>query len=155
MSAIPPVDQTQAMAADRERPTPSSPVRPDPEVLERPIRRTFTGEFKRRIVKEAAACTQPGQIGALLRRHGLYHSYLEKWRDAAEAGELAGLEPKKRGLQPMEENPLADEVARLQRELRKAQARAERAERLIELQKKVSELLGIALEPPDENGAPR
>lgn len=133
----------------------SRPMAPDPEVLERPVRRKFKAEFKRRIVEETAACTAPGEVGALLRRHGLYSSHLVDWRRQYEQGALAGLEPRRRGCKPQEKNPLADKVARLERDLRRAQARAERAERLVELQKKVSELLGIALEQPDESGERR
>ena len=69
----------------------------DTEVSAAPKRRTFTAEYRRRIVKEAAACTKPGEIGALLRREGLYSSHLVSWRRAAEKGELSALSPKKRG----------------------------------------------------------
>jgi len=121
---------------------------PDPQV-ERPARRTFTAEYKNRILEQADHCTPgDGKLGALLRRQGLYSSHLTTWRAQRAAGALAGLAPKKRGRKPTPRNPLAGEVARLQRELRRALARAERAEGLVELQKKVAELFGR--EPPSE-----
>ena len=131
---------------------------PDPEVREYALRapqRKFSGEFKRQVVEAAGACKSPGEVGALLRRKGLYWSHLKAWRVQYAAGALAGLAPKTRGRKPEEKNPLAEQVAQLERELRRAQARAERAERLVELQKKVSELLGVALERPDESGERR
>ncbi len=67
------------------------PVRPDPEVVERPVRRTFTAEFKQQIVAAADACREPGQLGALLRRHGLYSSHLVTWRRQWKPGARAGL----------------------------------------------------------------
>lgn len=120
------------------------------EVASKPRRRRFTAEYKRKILEEAAACTKPGEIGALLRREGLYSSNLVEWRRAQERGGLAGLAPKKRGPAAKEVNPLARKVAELERALAKAERRAERAEGLVELQKKVSELLGIQLPKPDE-----
>ena len=109
---------------------------PDPEVTDRPMRRSFTAEFKRQVLQEAEACKEPGAVGALLRRHGLYASHLVTWRQQRDAGELAGLAPKRRGRKRTPKNPLADDVARLERENHRLLARAERAERLVELQKK-------------------
>jgi len=120
---------------------------PDPQV-DRPARRTFTAEYKKRML-ERADRTAPGELGALLREEGLYSSHLTTWRAQRAAGTLAGLAPKKRGRKPAARNPLAGEVARLQRELRRAVARAERAEGLVELQKKVAELFGREL-PSEE-----
>jgi transposase-like protein len=117
-----------------------------------PLRRRFSAEFKRRVLDEAAKCTEPGQMGALLRRHGLYSSHLTTWRAQAQAGVLAALAARKPGRRAAPKNPLAAKVAQLERELRRAQARAERAERLVEIQKKVSELLGIALPDPERGG---
>jgi hypothetical protein len=94
----------------------------------------------------------PGELGELLRKEGLYSSHLTTWRAQRAEGTLAGLAPKKRGRKPAPKNPLAAEVARLQRELRRALARAERAEGLVELQKKVAELLGREL--PSEETLP-
>ena len=109
---------------------------PDPEVLERPVRRTFTAEYKRAILREADACTKPGEIGALLRREGLYSSHLSKWRRQRERGELEALAPKKRGRKPKAKNPLARKVAELERENAKLRGRLQQAEAIIEIQKK-------------------
>lgn len=120
-------------------------VQPEVEVLARAERRRFTAEYKRRILREAAACAKPGEIGALLRREGLYTSHLSAWRQAKERGELAGLAPKKHGPQARRPDPRDKRIAELERKNRRLQARVERAEALLEVQKKVSELLGIEL----------
>ncbi len=120
----------------------------DTEVSSKPQRRRFTAEYRRRIVKEAAACTQPGEVGALLRKEGLYSSHLASWRRAAEKGELAALTPKKRGAKPKLDDR-DRKLVELQRELAKATARAERAELLVEIQKKVALALGIPLHDSD------
>src|SRR5690242_10496786 len=109
--------------------------RPDPEIVVKAKRRQFSAEYKQRIVQEAAACTQPGQIGALLRREGLYSSHLDKWRKQLAHHGQAGLTPQKRGPKV---DPQAAEVARLQRENERLQARLERAERIIDVQKKLA-----------------
>jgi len=114
------------------------------EVLAKASRRRFTAEYKRKILREADACTKPGAIGALLRREGLYSSNLTTWRAQRERGELAGLTPKKRGPIPKPKNPLTAKVAALEREVSRQKARADRAEALVDLQKKVAELLGTA-----------
>ncbi len=101
----------------------------------KPRRRRFTAEYKRKILDEAAACTKPGEIAALLRREGLYSSNLVEWRRAQQRGALAGLAPKKRGPAAKAVNPLARKVAELERENAKLQRRAERAEALVEVQK--------------------
>jgi transposase len=129
---------------------PTLAVATDPEVTERPKRRVYSAEFKRQVLREVDACTQPGEIGAVLRRHGLYSSHLKTWREQRERGGLSGLAPKKRGRKPAPKNPLVDEVARLQRELRRVTARAERAEGLVELQKKLAALLGEELPSEEE-----
>jgi transposase-like protein len=118
---------------------------PEVEVVAKATRRRFPAEYKLRILREAEACTEPGAIGALLRREGLYSSNLTTWREQRERGELAGLTPKKRGPAPKAKNPLAAKVAALEREVTRQKARAERAEALVELQKKVAELLGTPL----------
>ena len=123
---------------------------PEVEVLAKAIRRRFTAEYKRQILREADARTAPGAIGALLRREGLYSSHLTTWRAQRERGELTGLTPKKRGPAPKPQNPLAAKVAALERAVSREQARADRAEALVELQKKVAELLGTA--PPQHGG---
>jgi len=125
------------------------PPAPDPEVPTSAKRRVFTAEFKRRVLAEGDACG-PGELGALLRRYGLYSSHLVTWRRQRDAGELAGLTPRKRGRKAAPKNPLADEVARLERELRRMTARAERAEGLVDVQKKLAALLGEELPPEEE-----
>ena len=120
------------------------------EVAAKPRRRRFTAEYKRKILDEVAACTKPGEIGALLWREGLYSSNLVEWRRARVRGALAALAPKKRGPVAKAINPLVRKVAELEREILRLQRRADRAEALVEVQKKVSELLGIQLPKPDE-----
>src|SRR5574337_1361371 len=111
------------------------------EGLAKATRRRFSAEYKLKILREAEACTQPGEIGALLRREGLYSSNLTTWRAQRERGELLGLTPKRRGPAPKTKNPLATKVAALEREVTRQTARAERAEALVELQKKVAAFL--------------
>lgn len=112
---------------------------PDPQVLPRAERRQFSAEYKLRILTEADGCTERGEIGALLRREGLYSSHLEKWRKQRARGALAGLGGEKRGRKP---DPQAAETARLQRENEQLRARLERAEHIIDVQKKLAHLLG-------------
>jgi transposase-like protein len=114
-------------------------------VLAKATRRRFSAAYTLKILRDAEACTQPGELGALLRREGLYASNVTTWRAQRQAGELGGLAPKRRGPAPQAKNPLAVRVVALEREMTRLTARAERAEALVELQKKVSELLGIAL----------
>jgi len=134
-------------SADEERTAPS------PEVLERPVRRRFSVECKARILAEADACTEPGMLGELLRREGLYSSHLSTWRRQRDEGALAGLKPKQRGRKAKPKNPLTDEVARLQRENQRLKTRLRQAELIIDVQKKVSEMLNIPLKTPDNEGA--
>jgi transposase-like protein len=115
------------------------------EVMAKATRRRFTAEYKLGVLREADACTEPGEIGALLRREGLYTSHLCLWRKQRRARELMGLAPARRGPAPKATNPLAATVAALEKETRWLTARAERAEALVELQKKVSEILGVEL----------
>jgi transposase-like protein len=121
---------------------------PDPEVPEKASRRRFTAEYKARIVREADRCTRPGEIGSLLRREGLYSSHLTTWRKQRERGALKELAPKKRGRKPEPQNPLAKQVKRLERENERLRKDLHRAELLLEIQKKASELMGIPLSRP-------
>jgi transposase len=118
---------------------------PEIEVVARATRRRFTLEYKRKIVREADGCKTPGAIGALLRREGLYSSHLATWRAARERGELAG-PAKKRGPTPVIPDPRDKQIAELERETARWRRRAERAEALVEIQKKVAALLGT---PPN------
>ena len=120
------------------------------EVLAQAERRRFTVEYKRRILQEADSCTKPGELGALLRREGLYSSHLAAWRAARARGELSGLSPKKRGPKARAPHPDAKRILSLERENRRLRARAARAEALVELQKKVAALLGNELPPSGE-----
>ena len=115
------------------------------EVLAKAERRRFTAEYKWKVLREADRCKQPGEMGALLRREGLYWSNLTTWRKQREGGELAGLRGNGRGPKRREKSPLAEQVRELERENMRLKRRAERAEGLVELQKKVSEILGIEL----------
>jgi len=117
-------------------------VTEDVQVAAKPRRRTYTAEYKRRILKEADACTAPGAIGALLRREGLYSSLLVEWRRARGRGELAALAPKKRGRKPAPVDPRDRKIAELERQLAQMTGRAERAEVLVDAQKNLAALLG-------------
>jgi len=112
------------------------------EVTEKAKRRAFTAEYKRKIVKEAEACKGPGEIGALLRREGLYSSHLTTWRQARDRGELApGAATKKRGPQPAPVDPRDKKIAEMERQIAKLTTRAERAEAIAEIQNKLAALL--------------
>jgi transposase-like protein len=133
-------------------------VPPDPEVVEKPKRRKFSAEYKRRIVEEVEACTKPGEIGALLRREGLYSSVVSSWRRQAKAGAADSLAPKKRGRKPKHKTPeqkrvaeLEKETARLKREKAKLEAKLKRADMIIAFQKKVAALLDIPLNQPESD----
>jgi transposase-like protein len=128
----------------------STPV-VETEVTEKAKRRGFTGEYKKKILAEADRCTEPGAVGALLRREGLYSSHLTTWRRALrERGELHGLEPRKRGPKTQPRDPRDERILALERRAEKLQAELDRANTVIEIQKKVSELLGVALPKSNE-----
>jgi transposase len=116
------------------------------EVVAKATRRRFTVEYKRKIVREADACKTPGAVGALLRREGLYSSRLTTWRAARDRGELAGA-PRKRGPARQVRDPRDKRIAELERETARWRKRAERAEALVEVPKKLSAFLGTPLEP--------
>jgi transposase-like protein len=120
-------------------------VIPEVEVTEKAARRRFSTEYKRKILKEADACTREGDIGALLRREGLYSSHLAVWRAARERRDEAALAPRKRGPKVAPADQRDRKIVELERETRRWKARAERAEALVDLQKKVSMIMGIAL----------
>jgi transposase-like protein len=109
-------------------------------------RRTFTAEYRLRILKQADACRKPGEVGALLRREGLYSSLLVNWRRQREQGALQDLRGRRRGPKPRAVDP---RVKQLEAENRKLQRKLARAETIITLQKKIAELLGIPLTPLD------
>ena len=123
------------------------PVRnkvPNPEVWPRAQRRRFSAEYKLRILEEAGASSGSGQIGALLRREGLYSSHLTTWRRQRAQGQLDGLSPKTRGRKPSVDEGLVKELAALERENERLEFRLQQTETIIDVQKKLSELLGLA-----------
>ncbi len=120
----------------------------DPEVLERPQRRRFTAKYKSQVLQQADACTAQGEIGALLRREGLYSSHLSSWRRLRESGALAGLTPRKRGRKADPAKQQIRRMVELERENQRLRERLAKAETIIDVQKKVSSLLGITLSQP-------
>jgi transposase len=129
-------------------PSPSRAPAPDPEVPAKPQRRRFTAEYRLQILKEADACKKPGELGALLRREGLYSSHLVTWRQQRERGGLAGMRATKRGPKAQ---PVDPRIKQLEAENRRLQRKLQRAETIITLQKKVAEILGIPLKPLDND----
>ena len=125
-----------------------APARPDPEVPAKPQRRRYSAEYRLRILKEAESCKKPGELGALLRREGLYSSHLITWRHQRERGALAGMRATKRGPKARPADP---RVKQLEAENRRLQRKLQRAETIITLQKKVAEILGIPLKPLDND----
>jgi transposase len=122
---------------------------PDPEVVEKPVRRRFTADYKLKIVQEADRCTEPGAIGALLRREGLYSSQLASWRAQRQQGELQALRDDKRGRKATIPHPVQQELDQLRRENHRLRRQVQQAELIIDIQKKASVLLGISLSPPN------
>src|SRR5207244_4439906 len=123
----------------------------DPEVLEKAKRRRYTAEYKIKILREADACER-GELGALLRREGLYSSLLTVWREQRDDGAIAGLEPKKRGRKERRRHDaIALENERLRKENARLEQRLRHAELIIDVQKKVSQMLGIPLKGIDND----
>lgn len=116
---------------------------PDPEVPSKARRRVYTAAYKQRILEAADGCSAPGEIGALLRREGLYSSLLSKWRHQRTSGAAAALEPKKRGRKARPVDPQAKRIAELERETVRLRKKLEQAETIIAVQKKLSQLLSI------------
>jgi hypothetical protein len=129
-----------------ERRLPGPDGVPDPEVVARPKRRQFTIEYKLRVLKEADAGKEPGAIGALLRREGLYSSHLVLWRRQREQAASTQLKSRKRGPKAKVQDP---RIKQLERDRARLERRLKRAETIIEIQKKVHELLGIPLKNLD------
>jgi transposase-like protein len=116
---------------------------PEPEVVPQAERRQFTAKYKLRILEKADSCNGAGELGALLRREGLYSSYLSRWRRQRDQGQLQALASKKRGRKNATQDQRAEELVELRRENRRLQLRLEQAETIIEIQKKLSHLLGL------------
>jgi transposase len=125
---------------------------PDPQVQAKATRRRFTAEFKLKVLREADRCSKPGETGALLRRHGIYSSLLSVWRREREQAAKDGL-ARTRGRRKAQVNPLASRVSQLEREKRDVEQRLQRAELIIEIQKKASALLGIPLNSLEDPGS--
>lgn len=140
--------------SERERSaaaTVAGPEAPDPEVVGRAVRRRFTAAYKQRILSEVDAAAGTGEIGRIIRREGLYSSQLAAWRKARVNSERASLAPKRRGPKPVPANPLQAENTQLKRENVNLQKKLHTAELMLDLQKKVSQILGITLPTLDQN----
>ena len=129
------------------------PVVPDPEVRERAARRRFTAEYKLQVLRQADQCLGVGDLGALIRREGLYSSHLTTWRRQREQGALVALAPKQRGRPAAPVAPLARRVAELERDNGRLARRLHQAEAIIEAQKKLCEILGLSAPTPGEVGS--
>ncbi len=148
-NGVPPREGSAAAFREAARAS-TPPTGPSPP--ERAKRKTYTAEYKQRVLREADAAIasgEPGALGALMRREGLYSSHLSVWRRQRDRGELAGLTPQKRGRKATR-SPLADENERLRRENERLKLGLQKAETIIDVQKKVSSLLGLSL--PDVDG---
>jgi len=139
-----------AAAGKTVAPDLAAPPRPNPEVVANAKRRTFTAEYKLGILAEADAATaQPGAIGALLRREGLYSSHLATWRRERQTGILKGLTPHKRGPKS-KRNPQEEEMQKLRKDNQRLTEQLRKAEIVIDVQKKVGALLGWPLPKADQ-----
>lgn len=128
-------------------------VLPDPEVPAKAVRRRFTAENKIRILKLADACSEPGCLGKLLRREGIYASNLNTWKQQRDRGVLTALSPKKRGRKKQSDrSPLHAENEKLRKDVERLTSRLRQAEIIIDVQKKISEILGIPLATSEEGG---
>ncbi len=121
----------------------SNQQQPPNEVTPKAKRRRFSASYKLRILEETDRCTQPGQIGALLRREGLYSSNLTSWRRKRDQGQIGALSPKKRGPKPAPDATMVRELTRLRKQNQRLEQKLKKAELIIEVQKKVSALLGL------------
>ena len=143
-------DRLARSDGERSEPERSANRAPDPEVLERPERRRFSAAYKLKIVEEADRCAESGEVGALLRREGLYSSLLANWRKQYRDGALSGLRDTKRGRKAKPKNALSPRLQELERENCKLAKKVRQLELMVEVQKKVSEMLGIDLESPED-----
>ena len=124
--------------------------RTETEVVTRASRRSFSAKYKKRICDQANACTRPGELGALLRREGLHSSTVRRWRLQRDEGILGGLKAKKRGPKPVTETEHKLELAGKQKRIDQLEKKLERAEMIIDVQKKVSVLLGVSLNEEED-----
>ena len=130
-------DEAPRAGAGHARPT------PDPEVVAKPKRRKFTAQYRLRILEEAESCRQPGEVGRLLRREGLYSSHLTEWRRARREGSLQGLTPSKRGRKPAERNPLSAKVHKLEAKVARLEKELHTAHTILDVQGKSCRAAGI------------
>jgi len=121
----------------------SNQQQPQNEVTPKAKRRRFSASYKLRILEETDRCTKPGQIGALLRREGLYSSNLTSWRRQRDQGQIGALSPKKRGAKPVPDATMVRELTKLREQNQRLEHKLKKAELIIEVQKKVSALLGL------------
>jgi len=126
---------------------------PNPEVVEKATRRRFTAEYKLRILREAEECKEQHQLGAMLRREGLYHSNLTTWRKQVEEGTIDALSSKKRGPKAKKSDPSARRIAEQEKEILKLRSKLRKAELIIEAQKKMAELFQEHLDPKEEENS--
>ena len=127
-------------------------LRSPTEVTTRATRRTFTNEFKKRILEEVASCDQPGERGAILRREGLYSSHLTQWRRERDEGKLTGPAPKRRGPKARPHDPTAEKLAAAERENARLKGENAKLRLICDVQKQVSSLLGLTLPTvPDDD----
>lgn len=141
---------TGISSSDTSRKYRDKPIVPDTEVTEKATRRSFTAEYKRRILREADACKEQRQIGALLRREGLYYSNLDTWHRQTERGTLDSLSSKKRGPMPRKPDQSVRRIKEQEKEILKLRARLKKAELIIEAQKKITEIFQISLDQQQE-----
>jgi len=127
------------------------PMLPDPEVSGKAVRRKFTAKYKLSVLQQADACKEPGDIAALLRREGIYSSNLNTWRRQRDQGTLEALTPKQRGRKPSPHDQVILENMQLRKENAQLAHRLKQAELIIDVQKKVSQILGITLAKPPES----
>ena len=127
------------------REVPAGSAVPDSEVVAKPTRRQFTAAYRLRILEEADRCTEPGEVGLLLRREGLYSSHLSAWRKARRRGSMQELAPKKRGAKPKVPNPQDAKVRALEAQVAKLEKELKKAHTILEVQEKVAGLLEFSL----------
>lgn len=142
------VEARRVSAPSETVPTPfhfEAPVIPDPEVSDKAVRRKFTAKYKLSVLQQADACVESGGVSALLRREGIYFSNLNAWRHQRDQGVLVALTPKQRGRKASPHELATQENAQLRKEVARLSNRLKQAELIIDVQKKVSQILGITL----------
>jgi len=144
-------ERSEATKSESPQPT-LTEKKSSQEVLEKPVRRKFSAKYKLKTVKEADRCKTLGEIGALLRREGLYSSHLTAWRKLIDKGALDGFKGRKRGPKKVIPNPMAKEVKQLRKENRRLEKRLKKAEAIIDFQKKIAEILEIPMKSPESEG---